>query len=375
MLGINCLTLRLLLISVQLPDIRVNMNVNRNNLEKSSQSDQIFFHVIICTYNRCELLNEALAAIAKQDAVRDGRWGVMIVDNNCTDATADVVGNYVDKIPKLTRVTESRQGLTEARQCGILSTDAPWVGFVDDDCILTSSWVRNAVEFCRRNPSAAAFNGRNVLVLDSPEPKPWVHPLMFAGYDPGGIEERRSDGPLHGAGLVLRRKSVVRSGWLENPRAADRRGQSLISGGDNELSVRAQAGGGDLWFVPQCVLSHSVQVERLRFGYLARLNYRLAEAGALLTLMRTGRRLPIWHVNMLRLIFRGYLRALSIVDDPMQNPGGGVKGIVLGFCRAAGLTVGYLKLLFKPRTVTELHGLATREHVNRMSARQSELIR
>jgi len=344
------------------------MSVNRNNSRSENQNDHIIFHLIICTYNRCELLDKALAAIAKQDAVRDGQWGVMVVDNNCTDATADVVESYTDTIPKLTRITESRQGLTEARQRGVLSTDAPWIGFVDDDCILALSWVRNAMEFCARNPSAAAFNGRNVLVLDTPEPKPWVHPLMFAGFDPGGNEERQSDGPLHGAGLVLRRDAVVRSGWLENPRAADRRGKSLVSGGDNELSVRAHAGGGDLWFVPQCVLTHSVQAERLKYGYLSRLNYRLAEAGALLTLMRTGRRLPIWHINMLRLIFRGYLRALSIVDDPMRNPGGGSKAVFLGFCRAAGLTMGYIKLMLKPRTVIELHGLATKEYVNRVSA-------
>lgn len=321
-------------------------------------------HVVICTYNRAHILIHTLEALATQDAEHDGSWKVLVVDNNCSDNTVELVAQYTDKLPRLEIVPEARQGLTEARQRGFIATDAPWVAFVDDDCVLARDWVRHALDFIRRHPDAAAFNGRNTLTFEDGLPRPWVSPAMFAGVNHDSDTETVVGGPLHGAGLTLRRAAVERSGWLDNPRAEDRRGNSLVSGGDNELSIRAKAGGGRLWYVPQCQLTHDVQVDRLDMRYLMRLNFRLAEAGPLLFLLQNRRSVKVWRNHMTRLVAGNFLRVVGIKTDKMRGSGSGVRGYVLSACRAVGTLAGTLKLLRKGHEeIEDIRGIATEEGV------------
>jgi glycosyltransferase involved in cell wall biosynthesis len=50
--------------------------------------------IIICTYNRAADLDRCLSALAIQRAAQNG-WGVMVVDNNCSDATPEVVEAHI----------------------------------------------------------------------------------------------------------------------------------------------------------------------------------------------------------------------------------------------------------------------------------------
>jgi len=59
-----------------------------------------FLHVVVCTYNRAHLIESTLDSLAEQTAVHDGRWSVLVVDNNCTDNTVAVVERYRDRLPK-----------------------------------------------------------------------------------------------------------------------------------------------------------------------------------------------------------------------------------------------------------------------------------
>jgi len=257
-------------------------------------------------------------------------------------------------------VPETRQGLTEARQRGFWATSAPWIAFVDDDCILDSGWVANAIDFLERHPQCSGFNGRNILVLGDHQPRSWVAPVMFAGFDPGGSNEVVAQHTLCGAGLVLNRDAVVRSGWLDSPRAPDRRGRSLVSGGDNELAMRAGAAGGDQWFVPQCELTHVVDPSRLSLGYLLRLNFRLAEAGPLSNLMRTSHAPRVWRRAMLRGVAAQFAWAVGVRADPTFPSKTDARAHLLAGARAIGHAVGYVKLARRSDDELEpIAGLAT----------------
>lgn len=316
--------------------------------------------VVICTYNRADQLAHTLEALAEQDASNDGRWQVLVVDNNCTDGTPALVDQYIDRLPGLRRVGEQRQGLTEARQRGFLATEAPWVAFVDDDCVPEVDWVSNVLAAINTKPQMAAFNGSNTLRFDDDQVRPWVHPQMFAA-EAGDAQQPTRRQSLHGAGLVLRRHAVERSGWLEAPKADDRRGNSLISGGDNELAARTGAAGdgGGLWFLPDCRMHHTVDHLRLTMPYLMRLNYRLAEAGALLRAMgseTSGQ----WRKAMIRQC--GW-RALSLIGrrtDPMRTPGSGYRGYLLAVSRTVGAVAGFIKLAARPNDLRrDALGIAT----------------
>lgn len=326
--------------------------------------------VVICTYNRAAGLRRTLDTLAAQSAERDGTWLVTVVDNNCTDGTVAVVDAVVSggKVPGLRRVQEPRQGLVEARQRGFHATTGPWLAFVDDDCELAHDWVEAVLVFIASNPGAAGFNGRNTLAFDGAAR--FVHPEMFAGFDAATLQPI-TVGWLHGAGLVLRRAAVVRSGWLDDPALPDRRGKRLISGGDNELAARAKAGadGGELWFVPSCRLVHRVGRSRTRLRYLIRLNFALAQAQPQMYAITEKRGERIWRRRMVRAAAGHVGRACGLPQrfvsrDHLAVPGSGIGGHVLSIARCSGFVAGLARLLLAPRRRrASMIGLATIERV------------
>ena len=97
--------------------------------------------IVICTYNNAPLLRRTLEAVSKQKVVLPWiKWEVLVVNNNCTDETSDVVEGFLrsGKFP-LRVIHEARQGLTAARVCGVRNTAGDWIAFVDDDCLLAEN--------------------------------------------------------------------------------------------------------------------------------------------------------------------------------------------------------------------------------------------
>ena len=240
-----------------------------------------FLEVVICTYNHAPLLDRALEALARQ---RDPGvpWSVLVVDNNCTDATASVVARHAAAVPGLGRVAEPEQGLTPARRRGVLATTAPWIAFVDDDCLLEADWIAQASSFLRAHPEIGGLGGRVVLDWEG-EPPGYVFAYkgMLAEQDHGA--EPKEVGSLAGAGFAVRREALHASGWLDRPLLDDRIGESLVSGGDVELGLRMLAAGYPLWYNPACELRHLVGRHRTSRRYLTRLNYGLGASATLVS--------------------------------------------------------------------------------------------
>lgn len=233
---------------------------------------ELFLDVVICTYNHADLLDRTLTALAAQRVAEDITWSVLVVDNNCTDATPDVVAKHVSggRIPGLRRIREPEQGLTPARHAGVRHTTAPWIAFVDDDCLLAEDWVAEAVPFLQAHPDAGGLGGRVVLDWEEPPPS-YVHGYgwAFAEQNLGPAASRA--GSLVGAGMVVRREALHVTGWLDRPLLDDRIGEQLVSGGDVEIALRIRGAGYALWYNPSCVLRHVVPAYRTERRYLMRI--------------------------------------------------------------------------------------------------------
>src|SRR3954464_5027253 len=99
--------------------------------------------VLICTYNRGNLLAETLDAIAKVRATL--AWEVVVVDNNSTDHTRSVVESRQAVSPvALLSLLEPRQGNSFALNTGIASTNATIIAFTDDDVRVSEEWLQEA---------------------------------------------------------------------------------------------------------------------------------------------------------------------------------------------------------------------------------------
>ena len=238
--------------------------------------------VVICTYNNAAMLDGVLSTLACQKPVERARWTCLVVDNNCTDDTPNVIARHAlgGAIPELRSVREPKQGLTSARLRGVRSTTAQWIAFVDDDCFLQSDWIAQAITFAESHSFVGAFGGSVILEWEV-EPPRYVHAYgyCFAEQNHGNVQLQVRF--LAGAGLVVNRSALSACGWIDAPLLADRVGEKLVSGGDVEIALRIAGIGRELWYVPQCVLNHRIPARRFSPRYLININRNLGISQAL----------------------------------------------------------------------------------------------
>jgi glycosyltransferase involved in cell wall biosynthesis len=85
---------------------------------------------------------------------------VLIVDNNCTDDTNQIVETFHVRLP-VRFVTERRQGLAHARNRAVTEFRGDVLLFTDDDVRLEPGWLAAYQDAIRRFPDADYFGGKD----------------------------------------------------------------------------------------------------------------------------------------------------------------------------------------------------------------------
>jgi len=123
--------------------------------------------VIICTYNRADILSDCLQSLKDQTLPQD-QYEVIIVDNNSTDATPAVISRFTNG--NIRGVVETRQGVSHARNRGWKEAKGEYVSYSDDECRIPSNWLEIARGIIRdRSPDL--FGGPYRAAYISSKPK------------------------------------------------------------------------------------------------------------------------------------------------------------------------------------------------------------
>ena len=227
--------------------------------------------VLICTYNRADLLGETLDSLARSRTSLS--WNVIVVDNNSTDQTRSTVEKYRDDEDSRVRyVFEQRQGRSSALNAGIESTGSDLIGMIDDDEEVDANWLHRVSE---------AFAGSDVDFVGGPyipnwslEPPRWLphNYLGVIGWIDGGNRivqfGERYPGILMGGNAVLTRQIIRRVG-LYNP-VLSRTGRRLLAGEDEDMYKRLLKTGARGFYLPDLIIYHYVPPERLTKRYFRR---------------------------------------------------------------------------------------------------------
>ncbi len=76
--------------------------------------------VIVCTHNRSAALRQTLLSLSEMETPQNLCWEILVVDNNSTDDTRQVVESFhAGLLPNLRYIFERRQGLSFARNRGV----------------------------------------------------------------------------------------------------------------------------------------------------------------------------------------------------------------------------------------------------------------
>lgn len=226
--------------------------------------------IVISTYNRCDMLPEAIASVLAQEA-KGVRYELIVVDNNSTDDTKSVVEGFIARYGSVVRyVLERKQGLSHARNAGIAATNAPIIVFTDDDVRAASDWVINIKRAFDQHPKAD-FVGGKVLPRWNQPPPAWLtkehwSPLALLDYgDASFYVDRENSRCLVGANLAFRREVFDRIGFFE-PKL-QRVKDGIGSTEDHEFLIRVWQAGGVGLYSPDVVITADVQTERMSKSY------------------------------------------------------------------------------------------------------------
>jgi glycosyltransferase involved in cell wall biosynthesis len=142
--------------------------IDRN--EMARQQDQMRFSVVVPAYNESAYLGSALDSLLAQDF--EGRYEIIVVDNNSTDDTAAVAACHGVRV-----VHEVERGVCAARQRGSAIATGDIIVSTDADTVQPTDWLRTI---------DARFASEQVVAVAGPcryqNPSWWAKaypPLLF----------------------------------------------------------------------------------------------------------------------------------------------------------------------------------------------------
>jgi len=235
--------------------------------------------VVLPTYNPdLNRLNSTLNGL-KIQTLSTSAWELLLIDNNSATNFAGEID--LSWHPNSARLCEPKQGLTFARLCGFRAARGQIIIMVDDDNVLNSDYLEKVTAIFTSHLQAGAIGGKS-LPLFEVSPPSWLTPFYgnLALRDMGedirmaGWENKYPDCAPIGAGMAVR--NIAIRGYIEKIASGgtaitDRTGDSLMSGGDNDMVLEILKAGWDVGYFPELRLQHIIPAQRMEIPYLARM--------------------------------------------------------------------------------------------------------
>ena len=230
--------------------------------------------LVIATYNRSSRLLAALDSVARQSA-DPAEWECVAVDNNSADDTQTAFAAFAARHPQLNlrMVSETRQGLSHARNKGIAESRGEIIAIIDDDEHINADFISAYIDLFANRPDAVAAGGRVIPEYPSGRPqwlsryteKPIANPT-----DWGGQVRLFPHGEIPAGGnMAFRRELLEHYGGFDT--SLGRSGRQLTGGEESDLFERLRADGVAFYYVPDAIIWHVIEPDKLTADYFRRL--------------------------------------------------------------------------------------------------------
>jgi glycosyltransferase involved in cell wall biosynthesis len=251
--------------------------------------------VLVCTHNpRMDYLARVLQALKEQD-LASSEWELLVIDNASARSVCEICD--VSWHPNSRYVREEKLGLVPARLRGIRESTGSVLLFVDDDNVLQSDYLREALRIAREWPILGVWGGHVEGVFEvEPSSEVLEYLWMLGVRNVATVQWSNATFDNHaipiGAGMCVRRPVALRyaTAVTDSPyrQSLDRKGPGLVSGGDIDLALTACDAGLGAGRFPTLVVHHLIPRHRVEPEYIIRLAENIAYGGLLLKSVRAG---------------------------------------------------------------------------------------
>lgn len=235
--------------------------------------------VILPTFNPSkDRILQTLTGL-KNQTLDHSVWELIIIDNNSNNQVLSQVELNWHRKARI--IKEYKQGLTFARLAGFLEAKGELIVMVDDDNILDKEYLRRLSHYFVEHKKTGAVGGKIFPKFEALEPywlKDFYPALALRDLGEREITAKWSNSypecsPI-GAGMGLRREALQK--YIHKIKTSanaisDRKGNSLSSGGDNDIILEVLKSGYEVAYCPNLSLTHIIPKERITISYIARL--------------------------------------------------------------------------------------------------------
>jgi len=228
--------------------------------------------VAICTYNRARFITKALDSLSNQNFDKNN-FEVVVVDNNSTDNTQELLKTYQKDHPSLNFrfVTETNQGVAYTRTRGAMEAKGEIVAYLDDDCMAESNWLNEIAKFYDSHHEAMSTGGRIIPLYLTPIPK-WVGKYFWGlvgNYDQGkNVFQMQGVRYPSGANMHFRKTAFEKYGYFDGD--LGRSGKSLMAGEEKAMYLKLINANEKVYYLPHVIVHHHVEENKFDKEYVKR---------------------------------------------------------------------------------------------------------
>nr|WP_138497850.1 hormogonium polysaccharide biosynthesis glycosyltransferase HpsE [Nostoc sp. PA-18-2419] len=230
--------------------------------------------VAIPTYNGATRLPKILDRLLTQTGVENLNWEIVVVDNNSSDNTFQIIQNYqelYDVNSHLRYFFEREQGAAFARLRAVREARGELIAFLDDDNLPALDWLAEAYTFGLQHPQAGVWSGQIHGDFEVKPPDNFEKIQAFLAIREHGSNPHLFDAENlrlpPGAALVVRKQA-----WCENvperPILSGKLPGILVQGEDYEPLLHIHYAGWQIWYNPTMHTYHQIPHWRFERDYL-----------------------------------------------------------------------------------------------------------
>jgi glycosyltransferase involved in cell wall biosynthesis len=235
-------------------------------------NDRILISVVICTYNRANILQGALESLLQQ-ILDKSLYEIIVVDNASTDGTRKVVQEFISNFKdyNIKYIYEPRQGLSNARNAGYENSLSEYVAYIDDDARAMPDWLSNIQSFISLYPEVKVFGGPYNAFSITPVPS-WFPP-EYGKHNLGTVIRKVEIGSewIHGSNIVFKKSILERFKGFQNNLGMS--GNKIGYGEETRLLLDISSSNIDIYYVPDMMVEHLIAPYKISLIWLLKSNY------------------------------------------------------------------------------------------------------
>ncbi|MCL2246816.1 MAG: glycosyltransferase [Lentimicrobiaceae bacterium] len=243
--------------------------------------------VIICTYNRDKYIYQALQCLA-QNVFSTEFYEIILINNNSTDQTEAQCQTFQQEYSHVTfrYFIETNQGLSHARNRGIVEAQGDILVFLDDDSFVKPDYLQNLDHYQKEYPDMAAFGGEISPLFETGTTPAWISKWNYSWVSAINLGDdvtlfTKNRYPI-GANMGFKKEYFEKHGVFNT--VLGRSKKNMMAGEEKDIFNRADKQTEKIYYLPLLKVKHVIPENRTTTAYIKKLGKGIGMSEKLRTL-------------------------------------------------------------------------------------------